>query len=859
MKARYFLAFALFLASAGSNLASDSLSAALQNGLYEEEVTRNLAAAIQAYQSVIQQFDQDRKLAATAIFRVGECYRKQGNTNGAIGQYQRILREFPDQTVLAELSGKDLASLGVAPSAVPATNAPPSTEASAEEQEIQKLKLMVQNSPDLINARSASGPTPLQLAAEKGQLQVASFLLANHADVNAKGPDGYTALHFAVLSGNLTMVEWLLASEADINSKNDLGETPLELAASKGFLAIADALLLNHADVNAKDNSGNTPLCKAAANGYQAVAQSLIEKGADVNAGIPLAAAASNGHVDMIELLLKHGAEVNLKDKFDRTPLFPAVVDNQLSAAEFLLNHKAEINLKDSNSRTPLGYAIEKSNPMVNLMAKLLLEHGADPNLKINNAQTPLGIAIDKKNVPMVKLLLEHGADPNETSLFTSHVGTLKTTSFTPLQEVAMLGYNDMAELLLTYKANPNPERFDAPLWSAVTRNNLALAKLLLDHGADPNLSTSFGNTPLFQAVAQFNKEMVELLLTHGAKVNILNNNGQTPLSLAQKVLNGISGVGINLPPAMVVERGIYLANPIPLDAQSDLKQIIGLLRQHGANENFQRMSQISVSRKSINSNYDVFTKDKNGYNRFTLFELVSTAYCYHPFAFPDFSKTAINRLASGGEKTENIPVDLQAIFNSGDCTKDMWLDWGDDLEIPETDHKLNESWPGLPAKVAEFLQKCLERKVEIIVKGQVTKVTLTAPTPSRLGFPTPPPPMMGAGLPMGPIPMPGPVPQPLPPAQVIPSRPAPALSPAASTPQPASPPTITLHSFWLKGVVYGANVLLASSDTTRIKVTRTDPETKRKTEMTFNLETIEPNSDLWLRDGDVIEVPEKE
>ncbi len=85
-----------------------SQRALLQRGLFEEEANRNLDAAISAYQSVITQTDKDHQFAATAIFRLGECYRKQGKTNEAAAQYQRILREFPDQADLAKLSRQQL-------------------------------------------------------------------------------------------------------------------------------------------------------------------------------------------------------------------------------------------------------------------------------------------------------------------------------------------------------------------------------------------------------------------------------------------------------------------------------------------------------------------------------------------------------------------------------------------------------------------------------------------------------------------------------------------------------------------------------------------------------------------------------
>src|SRR5207245_3088014 len=84
--------------------ATNARTSALQKGLFEEKANHNLEAAAQAYQAVSARFDQDRKLAATAIFRLGEVYRKQGRTNEATAQYERIVREFPDQSTLANLS-----------------------------------------------------------------------------------------------------------------------------------------------------------------------------------------------------------------------------------------------------------------------------------------------------------------------------------------------------------------------------------------------------------------------------------------------------------------------------------------------------------------------------------------------------------------------------------------------------------------------------------------------------------------------------------------------------------------------------------------------------------------------------------
>src|SRR3954468_9392818 len=96
------LVFAAVLTSMGAEGPADLL----QKGLFEEEANHNLQAAIKAYQSVVQQTDEQRKLGATAIFRLGECYRKLGRTNDALAQYRRVFREFSEQEKLVQASQK---------------------------------------------------------------------------------------------------------------------------------------------------------------------------------------------------------------------------------------------------------------------------------------------------------------------------------------------------------------------------------------------------------------------------------------------------------------------------------------------------------------------------------------------------------------------------------------------------------------------------------------------------------------------------------------------------------------------------------------------------------------------------------
>ncbi len=136
MKTKLLLLLAVLLPLAAH--AATDLSTALQKGLFEEEANQNLPAAIQAYQSLLAASDDQRKLAATALFRLGECYRKLGQTNDAIAQYQRLIRDFTDQTTLATLSRQNLVGLGVGPAPVPAVSMS-STVVSSTSIEAQEL------------------------------------------------------------------------------------------------------------------------------------------------------------------------------------------------------------------------------------------------------------------------------------------------------------------------------------------------------------------------------------------------------------------------------------------------------------------------------------------------------------------------------------------------------------------------------------------------------------------------------------------------------------------------------------------------------------------------------------------------
>jgi len=102
----------LFLLLLTGNAAAQSRMAdQLRKAIVEEEANQNLNGAIQAYNAILAQYDEQRLTAATALFHLADCYRKQGKNEQAITAYKRVVREFPEQTKLADTSRNYLISV----------------------------------------------------------------------------------------------------------------------------------------------------------------------------------------------------------------------------------------------------------------------------------------------------------------------------------------------------------------------------------------------------------------------------------------------------------------------------------------------------------------------------------------------------------------------------------------------------------------------------------------------------------------------------------------------------------------------------------------------------------------------------
>lgn len=186
----------------------------------------------------------------------------------------------------------------------------------------------------------------------------------------------------------------------------------------------------------------------------------------------------------------------------DWPALLVAVAENQLEIARYLLDHGANVNYFAADKHDAAAVFLVESPAMT----KLLLERGAKVNLRRRDSmQTPVEEAARNGNVAIVRLFLAAGA----------------TLDFDSYVKLGMI--DDVKQRL---KKQPwLVKRPNTPLHKAAETGDLAMTKLLLDHGADPNATIWYSNagasSALSEALSYGHFEVARLLCEKGANANI--------------------------------------------------------------------------------------------------------------------------------------------------------------------------------------------------------------------------------------------------------------------------------------------------------------------------------------------------
>jgi cell wall assembly regulator SMI1/ankyrin repeat protein len=165
-------------------------------------------------------------------------------------------------------------------------------------------------------------------------------------------------------------------------------------------------------------------------------------------------------------------------------------------------------------------------------MVEPFLEHGVDVNAVCHLGQqwTLLLAAASLGRADLVKWLLDRGADIHRKDKY--GLGVIDRVSFIKHHPT-----EEMLALLLDAGVDVNHHGPLSPLMSC-DDSKLAAAKLLIARGANVNFRSSLG-TALTNAVDSKSKKLIELLLNHGADPNLTTAEGSehpnlTPLEYAR-------------------------------------------------------------------------------------------------------------------------------------------------------------------------------------------------------------------------------------------------------------------------------------------------------------------------------------
>ena len=407
--------------------------------------------------------------------------------------------------------------------------------------------------------------SPLLDTIHNGNLGQAVAMVKDGADVNAREANGTTALHWAIYNNYLPLVQALVDAGADINTSNDYGSSPMSEAAVQGDYQIMKTLLDAGADPDSPNADNQTALMIIARSDNVDTARLLIDAGADVHATEKwqgqnaLIFAAAQSQPEMVKLLLDAGAnpdsrsipnqrdrQVTAERRFQWRPaggltaLAYTAREGCLACARHLVEAGADIDLGDAENVTPLNLAVMN---MRFDTAKYLVEAGANVNKWSLRGENPIYSAVDVNTLP-------HGGYPDRPS-------TDNTSSLEMIEILLEAGANPNLQLKLqpTYRSLKDDRGADrmlnigaTPLLRAAKGHDVPAIRLLLEHGAHPNLPNRDGNTPLMAAaglnassidtrgnyttplVGQNASDTIEVLLANGAELELTDRYGRTAL-----------------------------------------------------------------------------------------------------------------------------------------------------------------------------------------------------------------------------------------------------------------------------------------------------------------------------------------
>ncbi|KXX76224.1 Ankyrin-3 [Madurella mycetomatis] len=359
-------------------------------------------------------------------------------------------------------------------------------------------------------------------------------------------------LHVASYLGLTSWIRHLLDRGEDLNGLSG-GYSPLQVAAClKGRLETIKLLLTEGADPNAQNGVGRSAF------------HTWLLKG--------------EGNIEGVQMMLDHGADpVSSSSKEHWAALqYFAVKGEDPEVLDLLIAHGADINAIDAADvfKLPPLHVLLCRTDTPGPLLDAFVKRNADTNAENAGSARPLQIVCSTGQVENLKILL--GSEVLELDDPDLH-GT------TAVHEAVFFGHSNCVRILLKHGADPDiPDKLSrVALHTAARKGLIDCVRILLEYTKELNPLDKHGWSPFFSACLSKNEEaalaLLDALIEHNvslAEINKPTRSGRSPLRQA-------AGHGFN----RVVSRLVKLAEErndtaaLAIDAVDTKKSMTALHR----------------------------------------------------------------------------------------------------------------------------------------------------------------------------------------------------------------------------------------------------------------------------------------
>ena len=320
--------------------------------------------------------------------------------------------------------------------------------------------------------------------------------------------DSYDEIFQSSISGDARSIRYLLSSgQASVRDiSDDSGHSPLHIAVRDSCIDVIRVLLQYGAEPYLENRQQETP--------YDTASDNIFYFQGTPN--------ASAWRIDEMRELFPITEWVEERRMF--THIHKIVLQLlPLDLEKALRKDRSSADKKDADGRTALSWAAARGD---STSVELLLRNSASPNTSDRIGQGPLRQSLKASDAKCLQLLLDYGAEVDQTDdwkqtcLLAAHYYPDPVSFTAPLLEAGA-----------QVNARCGQGRF--PLMEAVSKNNVAAVKLLLDYRAELNLVNNAGATALHEGVRHNSHEALAFLLDFGVDHALRDAKNRTVLHYA--------------------------------------------------------------------------------------------------------------------------------------------------------------------------------------------------------------------------------------------------------------------------------------------------------------------------------------